>query len=319
VQKFVISSPFSAGRVQCRQAGLFALFLLGVNCCTTQAVPPTDFKSNLRFEKDDANLKDYLVQTARNDVPTGVPSKEAISDVPHFRSRFNPVSDVFAFANDTVFAYGTDEAGHLTMQQREVPVEFSHRCFVLARAVMQFHQFARFDAGQLPAAQEEYRRLIKKICCIPVWWPVPSKEHCVVIPGYRNLQEFSKAHEHLLKEELGNWFPTYIRIGNWRMSMFFPRFGQKWAAIRLVRALDEGKLQAVYLARSLHMNHCVVIYGYHRQKNGDLKFHLYDPNYPGESGTLFYHAKERSFDFPKRWFWIGGRVNVMRVYITPWH
>ena len=234
-------------------------------------------------------------------------------------THFDCRTDVFAFSNDTAFAYGTDEAGHLTMRKRETPVEFSHRCFVLARAVMQFHQFARF-APELPrVSPEEYRRLAKKICRIPVWWAPLSPERAVVIPGYRNLRAFSKANEHMLKEELGNWFPSYIRVGNWRMAMIFPRFGQKWAADNLVRALTDGKLQSVYLARSLHMNHCVVLYDYHPEQNGDLVFDLYDPNYPGEKGRLTYHAGERSFDFPKRWFWTGGRVNLMRVYLTPWH
>ena len=232
---------------------------------------------------------------------------------------FNPVSDVFAFSNDTVFAYGTDEAGRLTLRKREVPTEFSHRCFVLARAVIQFHQFARFDPNQPSASPEEYRRLIRKICRIPVWCPAPPMARAVMIPGYRDLQSFSKAYEHLLKEELGNWFPTYIRLGNWRMSMPFPRFGQHWAAEHLTQALDQRKLQAVYLARNLHMNHCVVLYAYQRHPNGDLQFDLYDPNYPGVNGALFYHAKDRFFDFPKRWFWTGGRVNLMRVYLTPWH
>jgi hypothetical protein len=234
-------------------------------------------------------------------------------------NRFDWQAETFAFSNDTVFRYGTDEAGNLTMRRREKPVEFSHRCFVLCRAAMQFHQFARFAPERPRATPDAYRRLVKKICRIPVWWPPLSKDRAIVIPGYRDLRDFSKGHEHLLKEELGNWFPSYIRVGNWRMSLAFPRFGQRWAAERLTRALDRGTLQAVYLARNLHMNHCVVLFDYHRLKNGDLRFDLYDPNYPGEKGVLTYHADSRSFDFPKRWFWTGGRVNLMRVFITPWH
>ena len=237
------------------------------------------------------------------------------SGTAHFDFR----ADVFAFSNDTVFVYGTDEAGHLTMHQRETPPDFSHRCFVLARAVMQFHQFARFDPGLPRLKPDAYRILVKKICRIPVWWPPLRPERAIVIPGYRNLHDFSKAYEHLFKEELGNWFPSYIRVGNWRMSMPFPRIGQQWAADHLTRALDRGRLQAVYLARNLHMNHCVVLFDYHRKPGGDLAFDLYDPNYPGKKGALYYHAAGRWFDFPKRWFWTGGRINLMRVYITPWH
>ena len=233
------------------------------------------------------------------------------------QTHFNCRTDTFAFSNDTVFAYGVDEAGQLTMHRREKAAEFSHRCFVLCRATMQFHQFARFDASLPRVSPEEYRRLVKKICRIPVWRK-PSG-HAVTIPGYGNLHDFSHAYEHMLKEELGNWLPSYLRIGNWRMAMAFPRFGQAWAAENLIHALDRGQLQAVYLARKLHMNHCVVLFDYHRLDNGDVRFDLYDPNYPGETGMLTYHARERSFDFPKRWFWTGGRVNLMRVFISPLH
>ncbi len=232
-------------------------------------------------------------------------------------TRFHYRTDTFAFSNDTVFAYGVDEAGRLTMRRREKDVEFSHRCFVLCRAVMQFHQFARFDPKAARVTPEEYRLLVKKVCRIPVWRSSPSEP--IVIPGYRNLHDFSHAYEHMLKEELGNWLPSYLRVGNWRMCMAFPRFGQAWAEENLVRSLDRGKLQAVYLARNLHMNHCVVVFAHRRLENGDTQFDLYDPNYPGEVGTLTYRASERSFDFPKRWFWTGGRVNLMRVFISPLH
>src|SRR5450432_910487 len=228
-------------------------------------------------------------------------------------AHFNYRADTFAFSNDTVFSYGVDEAGRLTMHRREKPVEFSHRCFVLCRSAMQFHQFVRFDPNAPRVSADEYRHLVKKICRIPVWKTPFSSERAIVIPGYANLHDFSHAHEHMLKEELGNWLPSYLRVGNWRMAMAFPRFGQAWAAQHLTDALDRGKLQAVYLARNLHMNHCVVLFDYRRLKNGDIHFNLYDPNYPGELGVLTYHANERSFDFPKRWFWTGGRVNVMRV------
>jgi len=234
-------------------------------------------------------------------------------------TNFDARTDVFAFSNDTVFAYGTDEKGRLTMHLREKPAEFSHRCFALTRAVMQFHQFARFDPSLPKLKPEEYRSLAKKICRIPVWWPLPEPQRLVVIPGYKNLWDFSKSNEHMLKEELGNWFPTYVRPGNWRMAFPFPRIGQEWAAENLTCAIDHGRLQTVYLARNLYMNHCVVLYDYHRSTGGDLTFDLYDPNYPGQKGALYYHADGRWFDFPKRWFWTGGRVNLMRVYLTPWH
>ncbi len=230
---------------------------------------------------------------------------------------FDPRADTFAFSNDTVFAYGVDETGHLTMQRKEKAPDFSHRCFVLGRAVLQFHKFAMFASDEPRVSEKKYRELVRHISRIPAW--MPAKADHIRIPGYADLRDFSRGREHLLKEELGNWFPTYLRIGNWRMVGPFPRWGQALAARMLTRALDRGELQAVYISRFPWMNHCVILFDYHRAANGDIRFDLYDPNYPGQIGTLNYFEKSRSFDFPKRWFWTGGRVNLMRVYISPFH
>jgi hypothetical protein len=122
----------------------------------------------------------------------------------------------------------------------------------------------------------------------------------------------------VLQENLGAWFPSYVRVGNFRMAMGHPRAGQAAAARWLVESLHQGKLRALYLARFPHMNHCCVVYRLERRGH-DLRFWLYDPNYPGEPAWLDYHAAERSFAFEPRWYFPGGRVNVMRVYISPFH
>lgn len=233
--------------------------------------------------------------------------------------QFDVRKDTFAFSNDTAFAYGVDEKGGLTMHRQAHPPQFTHRCFVLSRAVIQFHKFVRFDPKQPKAPPAQYRALVRKISRIPVWVSPYRVEKRLVIPGYSNLHDFSHAYEHLLKEELGNWRPTFFRVGNWRMLGPFPRFGQGWAVNNLMRAIDRGKLQAVYITRFPRMNHVVVLFNYHRLANGDIRFDLYDPNYPGELGALTFNHAQSSFEFPKRWFWTGGRVNLMRVYLTPVH
>jgi hypothetical protein len=244
----------------------------------------------------------------------GLPSRGAAPT--HFDWR----TDTIAFSNDTVFAYGIDEAGRLTIHRRETPARFAHRCFVLVRAVLQFHKFARFAPAQPQATEAEYRELILKVCRVPVWMPEGRAEDRIVIPGYRNLNEFSRAHEHVMKETIGNWFPTYLRVGNWRMVGPFPRFGQANAYAQIVRGLDRGKLQAVYLTRFPKMNHCVILFDYHVLDGGNrTRFDAYDPNYPNTLSWVEYDAKERGFDFERRWFWPGGRVNLMRVYLSPVH
>ena len=225
--------------------------------------------------------------------------------------------DVFAFSNDTAFAYGVDEAGTLHISKRDKPAEFSHRCFVLTRGVLQFSQFTRF-APELPkVSREEYRRLILRVCRIPVWSRGPAEK--IVIPGFPDLFTFSKAYEGLLKENLGNWFPSYLRVGNWRMTMGHLRAGQAAAARWLEQSVREKKLRAIYLARFPFMNHVVVVYRATKLPNGNTRFTVYDPNYPHEPSWVDYVPAERSFNFQKRWYFPGGRVNVMRVFISPFH
>lgn len=230
---------------------------------------------------------------------------------------FNLHLDAFAFSNDTAFEYGVDEQGVLHIHLRKKPVEFSHRCFVLARAVLQFYQFVQFDAAAPKVSREEYHRLIKEICRVPVWSHGPSPK--IVIPGFHNLHDFSIAYEGLLKENLGNWLPSYFRVGNWRMMMGHPRFGQARAAQWLCESMERGQPRAVYLARFPQMNHVVIPYKMRREPEGNVTFTVYDPNYPNEPSWLFYRASERSFEFEPRWYFPGGRVNLMRVFISPFH
>jgi hypothetical protein len=226
--------------------------------------------------------------------------------------------DEIAFSNDTVFSYDIDPSGRMTIHRKSKPARFAHRCFVLARAVMQFHKFARFDASRPKLSEAEYRELILHICRIPVWMPERGQEDRIVIPGYGDLNAFSSAHPDLMKRVMGNWFPTYLRVGNWRMIGPFPRSGQANACEQLTRGLDRGKLEAVYITRFPRMNHCIVLFDYHRLDGGNrIRFDAYDPNYPTTLSWVDYDAVQKGFDFERRWFWPGGRVNLMRVYQSP--
>ncbi len=225
--------------------------------------------------------------------------------------------DTFAFSNDTVFAYGVDEQGRLHISRREKPAEFSHRCFVLTRAVLQFHQFARFAPAERKFSRDQYRALIQRVCRIPVW--SDGAREPIVFPGFADLRSFSLAYEGVLKETLGNWLPSYFRLGNWRMAMPLPRAGQAATARWLAQSLDAGRPRALYLARFPHMNQAVVVYAMRCEPRGDMRFSVYDPNYPNQPAVLFYRASERSFELEKRWYFPGGRINVMRIFLSPLH
>jgi hypothetical protein len=224
--------------------------------------------------------------------------------------------DTFAFSNDTAFAYGVDEAGQLHISRREKPPEFAHGCFLLSRAVLQFHQFARF-APELPkVSREDYQKRIRAVFRVAVWSPGPRDK--IVIPGFADLRSFSKAYEGLLKENLGNWMMTYLRVGNWRMSMPHSRWAQAGEARWLERSLAEHKARAIYLSRFPHMNHIVIVYAL-RQLPDRTRFFVYDPNYPGKPAYVDFIRATRSFDFPRRWYFEGGKIDVFRVYTSPIH
>lgn len=230
---------------------------------------------------------------------------------------FDLKRDTFAFANETVFQYGVDELGKLHISRREKPARYAHRCFVMSRGALQFWQFARFAPKEKRVSREDYVKLVRQLSRIPVW-SNGSRER-LVIPGFRDLREFSEVMPGVLQENLGAWFPSYIRVGNYRMAMGHPRIGQAGAARWLERSIGDGKARALYLSRFPHMNHCVVAYRMERKQNGDPRFWVYDPNYPGKAAWLDYHSEKRSFEFEPRWYFPGGQVNVMRTYISPFH
>jgi hypothetical protein len=94
-------------------------------------------------------------------------------------SRILVREDTPAFANPS--ARGTPTARHL-----------AHYCFVLARGVRQFTQFARFDpslpkldpAGYIERVGQPWR--CRPDAALPL-------DDWIVVPGYANLREFSRA------------------------------------------------------------------------------------------------------------------------------
>jgi hypothetical protein len=232
---------------------------------------------------------------------------------------FDPRRDGFAFANETVFAYGVDEAGHLHMANKAHHPAFAHRCLCMVRGAIQFWKFARFEPSQPKLTAAEYRERVRRIFRISAWSSILSDpKNRISIPGYADLYHFSGAQQRLVQEEIGAWLPSYLRVGNWRMASPLTRLFQGTTARGVERSLAQGP-QAVFLAKWPSMNHGVLVYGSERLADGRIRFRVYDPNYPGQSARLDYLPERNLFDFEPRFYWPGGEVRAFRIYRSPIH
>jgi hypothetical protein len=220
--------------------------------------------------------------------------------------------DTLAFANDTLRVYSYDTQGAQHAAQRARRPDYSRHCLVMPRAVLQFRKFARFDPQAARVSDAEYRRLVRRVARIPVW--LPPRERRVVIPAYADLRSFSAEHTALLQDELGIWWTTYWRVGNWWMAGWFPRATQTRLADGLARALDSGEVPAVFITRFHPLNHAVIPFRHERLRDGSMRFDVYDPNNNARPVHLTYDAASRSFLLEKTGYWNGGRVNAFRLY-----
>jgi len=229
---------------------------------------------------------------------------------------FNFQTDTFAFANQTYFDYKPVSDTEIKISRRRgYLADYSRHCFQLCRAVLQFYQFAEFRPDLPKVTESDYQQLIRRVSKIPVWSSAPREK--VVFPGYKDLHSFSSEHSLTLEKNLGIWWPSYWRIGNWRIVFPAPRSGQERVANWLRNELDAGRIRAVYITRFKPINHCLIPYHYTSESNGDLIFDVYDANQPGQLVHLTYRASTRSFYLDKTWYYRLGLVTALRLYVSP--
>jgi hypothetical protein len=226
-------------------------------------------------------------------------------------------ADTFSFSNQLYFDYQVKPGGGLTIQKRangKVP-DYSRHCFVMVRGMLQFHKFAEFRPDLPRVSDQEYRQRILQLSRIPVWSSGPKEK--VQFPGYADLHRFSADHVLALQKNLGLWWPSFWRLGNWRIVLPVPRSGQRRLAYRLRESLDQGVIQSVYITRFKPINHCLVVYRYEAQQDGDLVFFVCDVNQAGKLVHLHYRRSDESFYFDKSWYYPGGLVNVLPLFVSP--
>jgi hypothetical protein len=225
--------------------------------------------------------------------------------------------DTVGFANATVFEY---REGHPYLRQREKgePKRYTRRCFVMCRTTMQFHKFARFDPDSPPLDDNALAARIRNVTHQASWGkPLPADQR-VVFPGYANLRAMSKARREVVRANIGLGWPTYFRLGNFRMLFQHDSKYYEETHANLNAALDRGELFVGFLTTypRLSINHAVLVYKRKpaSQNDGIERFLVYDPNHPEAPRELTWSLGTRAFGYQKDWDFIGGFVHVFQIY-----
>jgi hypothetical protein len=237
---------------------------------------------------------------------------------------FDFTRDTFAFANETVFEYHDgsaslrhDGAGAVKKKR------FVQHCFVMSRAVEQFRKFARFDRSQRPPSDPELAARIHQITSMPAWAPPAFENARIVIPGYSDLRSLSRARGEIVRNNIGLGWPTYFRVGNWRI--FLPHGPAQQArtheALERTLSQPEGYFVA-YLTttpENFAINHAVLVYAKQpaSRATDTIRYTVYDPNHAEAPRTLEWSSRDRSFSYQRDWDFAGGHVRVWQVYGAP--
>src|SRR3989454_9459559 len=200
-----------------------------------------------------------LVTAACATGPLWSPPPEGAADPRATAPEFTFVSDTFAFAN------------LIRARHRGEDDLYANYCFVLARGMRQFSQFARFDPALPKLDRAGYVERVKRVAARPPREPALPPDDRIVIPGYANLRAFSREQENAVKEGLGGRFWTFVHWTNWRVT--FPVTGghQEGVAHEILDELRAGRLVQLLVTNwpKPELNHTVIAFESRPTEGGD--------------------------------------------------
>ena len=221
--------------------------------------------------------------------------------------------DTFAFKNETVWNYvgGSPEKETREKSNRQ----YTQRCFVMSRSVVQFWKFARFDPTLKPLSEKALGERIREVTKRPVWKPILAAKDRVVIPGYPDLHAASAAMPNAFQENIGLGWPFYFRAGNMSITFWVSRAMEDRLNSEIYHDLQMNTPTALWVYRfpSLKMNHIVVVYQGRKDAAG-YHYRVYDPNYRDRYSNFDYDPKTRTFSYQTVYFFKGGPVTVRSIY-----
>lgn len=193
--------------------------------------------------------------------------------------------DTFAFRNDS------------RIHHRGKPDLYASWCFVLARAVVQFRRFARFEPGVPRLAAAEYTALVQRITRRAPWRaPLPFAER-VVLPGFGSLHELTREAEAAVKAGLPRRLWTLLHWTNWRMIFPRPRAQQERVAAEIVAELQAGRPVQLLITDfpRIRLNHSVLVFDFRASDPDAVDFSVYDPNDPTVPGVIRFDCLDRRY------------------------
>jgi len=232
-------------------------------------------------------------------VPAGAPPEHAVV------AGFDVATDTFAFAN------------LIRARHHGEPHLYANYCFVMARSVRQFFEFARFDPAAPRLDHDGYVARVRAIVAHAPWEPAAPPADRVVIPGYANLRDFSRAQEAAVKEGLGGRFWTLVHWTNWRVTMPLPDGHQEVVEREIVDELRAGRLVQLLVTNwpIPELNHTVVAFGY-REVGEAVDFDVWDPNDTSGSGVLRFDRGGGRFWAARIYDTRPGVIRVFRMYYS---
>ena len=216
----------------------------------------------------------------------------------------------FTFASDS-FAF----ANLIRSRQPDVDDLYANYCFVLARGLRQFNQFARFDPALPKLDHAGYVERVRRVAARGPWRPALPPDDRVVIPGYASLREFSGAEEAAVKDGLGSRFWTLFHWTNWRVGFVVTRAHQENVAREIVSELRAGRLVQLLVTNlpKIDVNHTLVAFDA-RDTGQGIEFAVWDPNDSDAPGVLAWQRETRRFWAARLYDTEPGAVRVFRMY-----
>ena len=231
---------------------------------------------------------------------------------------FDFKTETFSFQNAMVWEYKNG----VRVGNSRSKDNYTRRCFVMSRAAMQFHKFARFDPKGDRLEADELARRVRQVAHQEPWQSPWPNEKRIVFSGYRNLRDLSEKQEKILKANLGLGVMAYFRPGNMRMFFIKGEKYQREQQTNLEAALARGEMFVAYLSDYpwLHINHSVLVYARKLKTPGENvdRYVCYDPNHADAPRELKWSPDMHVFNFQKDEEFAGGYTRVYQVYGKAW-